>query len=181
MKTILWFPFIVLLVWLELDVRAIKAGTTEGYTPLQLQFADEALGKPMLCAWQNKPFGVDTLLGLVRRSIHTDFFFIISYTLLLFVHSNAQMQRERTSWLNTLLRLNLFLAILTGLLDVTENLILLYNIRHVADPGVYLSTCCISRAKWLIGGWALLVWLFSVLHVLLTGKNKGGFIQSSAT
>lgn len=181
MKIVLWLLFIALVLIMGQEGLIIEKNAGPSFAIFKLEFANCDAGKAMLCLWQSKPYGAGTLLTLARSGTHTDFLFIFTYTLLLIIYSNSQMQRERVSWLNTLLRLNLFLAVLAGLLDISENLILLYDMRHVAEPGRYVSSQIVSAIKWGFVAWAVLVWLVSIIHTSVTGNVREGHVPVIAS
>jgi len=175
MKILLWLILIVLVVILGFESRSLEKGTTQHYSIMQLEFADAAQGKTMLKTWKQTPYAGKTLLDLVKSNTHTDFFFLIVYTILLIIHSNGEMQQERNLALNTLLRLNLFLAVIAGLSDVAENFILLYDIHHTTDTITYLSSYWVTTLKWALIAWILLVWLVSVIHTAIIAQQKHGY------
>jgi hypothetical protein len=73
------------------------------------------------------------------------------------------MQREKTTWLNELLRLNLFLAFLIGSLDVIENIRLLHSFHHPGNMAEFWRTDFIAWPKFVITGWVILIYVFSVI------------------
>ena len=178
MKIVLWLILIALVVILGFESRSLEQGTAQHYSIMQLEFADAAQGKTMLQTWQQTGYAGRTLLELVKSNTHTDFFFLLVYTILLITHSNGQMQQERKLILNTLLRLNLFLAVIAGIADATENFILLYDIRHTSDATAFISSCWVSSLKWTLIACILLVWLVSVIHTAIIAKKKLGFVTN---
>jgi hypothetical protein len=164
MKKILWLLLIFTAVFMTYQGIVLKADTAEHYSLFQMEYAGAGQGKAMLQAWHAQPCGNGTLLQIAQSNTHIDFFFILVYTLLILLLSYLQMQRERGSRLNALLRLSLFLAPLIALFDIGENTLILYNIRHFNDAGLYYSPCYFSSAKWLLLAWVVIVWLASLIH-----------------
>ncbi len=129
-----------------------------------LEFAGKKIGKEMVCAWYDSPFAGSNLLSVARNNTRADFLYILIYVGLILLYSYLQMQQEKRIFLNELLRLNLLLALLAGLFDVVENVLLLYNFRHVNDSGIYISTMILSSLKFSLLGWTVLVWISSVIR-----------------
>jgi hypothetical protein len=184
MRVLLWVIFAVLTVYMGSEGIVVKKLTSCRYTIIQAEFADSTAGKAMFKSLNQVNYGRGTtLLDLVRSNTHTDFLFIIDYSLLILLCSYMQMQNEKSLALNSLLRLNLLLAVLVALLDVTENLKILYNIRHFADNGFYSCSCLVSTFKWTLSGWAVLIWLISLIKSLFSGSGKAtpqpGTVQTS--
>lgn len=94
--------------------------------------------------------------------LHVDFIFILVYTFLLLLWSYLEMQQQRSTQLNELLRLNIFLGILAAVADCIENMILLHDftspIHAKYEPDVF------SLIKWFFIGWILLVLVISLLR-----------------
>ena len=122
---------------------------------LSLEFADSVKGKAILSSWHEAG-----LLRVARRLTCVDFAFIFFYVAVIITLSNRQVRNEPSIVLNALLRANFFFAVLTGLLDVVENILLLYDMNHLSD-GSYISTSWIAWLKFIVAGWAVVVWLFS--------------------
>ncbi|MBO9674651.1 MAG: hypothetical protein J7577_14485 [Sphingobacteriaceae bacterium] len=130
---------------------------------INLELADKGTGVEIISIWSDTLYGDQTLLNVAQKNTHLDFLFILVYVLLIITLSNSQMQREKTSWLNELLRLNLFLAFLIGLLDVVENIRLLHSFHHPGDLAEFWRTDFIAWPKFLMAGWAILIYLSSVI------------------
>jgi hypothetical protein len=176
MRTVLWIVFFVVIAVMcqQEHVLASRSGHgTQG-----LEFVNANAGKAIVCGWQRICYGRETLVNVARSITRLDFLFILTYVCLMIACSYNQMQRERWVFWNELLRLNLILALLAGLLDVTENFILLYDLRHVYDPGLYYSTFYVSLLKWILSGWVILVWGISVIRSGLGSKR--GYTLSPA-
>jgi hypothetical protein len=131
---------------------------------VQLQFVNSLEGKDLLNKWCVTATHHDTTL-LQEAVLNTqwDFLFILSYVSLLIIVSYNQMQRERSPSLNNLLRLNFPLAIITGLLDTTENCILLDDMKPYHIGTSYHSSYWVSLPKFILAAWILLVWLVSLI------------------
>lgn len=167
MKILLWIIFISLGLFMGFQAHVLKYATKQQYTIVCLEKAGKAEGQTILKAWNGLSYGNGTMLDLAASNTHWDFLFIFCYVSLLLLHSNDRMQKEKALWLNTLLRLNLPLAILAGLLDIAENTMLLHNFRHVGDGRYYLETLFVTVPKFAFAGWALLVFLVSLAKSLL--------------
>lgn len=162
MKKFIWFIFIALSAYMGYQGYVLQCLKKTGYSIFQLEIACKDSGQAILHTWNNIPYGNGTLLDVAKSNTHWDFLFIACYVLLIILHSSAQMQNEKSLFLNSLLRFNLFLAVLAGFLDVNENIMLLHNFRHVAD-GYYWVTIWVTIPKFVLSGWAVLIWLISVI------------------
>ena len=146
---------------------------------LKLQFADAAEGKAMLVYWHDKYTSHYTsLLQEAIKNTWWDFIFIPGYVSVIIILSYHQMQREPAAWLNNLLRLSFFLAIVAGVLDVAENMLLLYNMASYRIGIVYRSTRWLALLKFVLCGWCILVWLISIAGA---GKRRRGYGLSKRT
>lgn len=135
-----------------------EAGT-EGI--LCLEFADVAKGKQLLSTWDN-----GGLLTIARSITWLDFVFIFFYVAILITLSNRQVRKEPSIALNALLRGNFFFAVMAGLLDTAENVLILYNSYQI-NEGTYISTWLIASLKFLLIGWTVLVWLISFVKSMI--------------
>ena len=129
---------------------------------LSLEFADSAKGKAILSSWHEAG-----LLHLARRLTCLDFAFIFFYVAVIITLSNRQVRNEPSIVLNALLRANFFFAGLTGLLDVVENILLLYDMNHL-NYGPYISSSWFAWLKFIVAGWTVLVWLVSFVKSRVT-------------
>ena len=133
-----------------------------GASILDLEFAGAAAGKSILKEWQAKG-----LLSLARTLTSVDFVFIFFYVAVIMTFSNRQIRKEPNVALNALLRANFFFAILAGLLDVIENINLLYDINNV-NSSSHISVLWIAMLKFALIGITIMVWLISVVHKTLS-------------
>jgi hypothetical protein len=169
MRTILWIILVAVAIILYQENNVISNRTGQGIACLE--FANSYDGKATLYQWDAVKYADGTLIGVAQSNTHWDFVFILTYVLLMILCSSIQMQQEKNSFLNALLRLNLLLAVLAGLLDVTEDLILLYDLRHVNDPGLYVSSYWATLPKWILSGWVVLVWVVSLIKSAIFNKS----------
>lgn len=160
-KVLIWIGFITLLLVMRHYSLALTKQSR--YDIVCLEFAGDEHGKKILQTWASTETGKNNLLRAAEKSTYYDFLFAVFYTTLLFSLSNAAMYREGHPLINELLRLNLPLALLTGLLDFTENFFLLYNIQHWSADEPYYRAGWLAGPKFLLIGWIvfiLLVYLF---------------------
>ncbi|HEV2480895.1 MAG TPA: hypothetical protein VGS79_14565 [Puia sp.] len=162
--TLAWLFFIGVLAfdigqYLDLVVAQRIPGNLFG-----LPFLPPTEAAHRLCIWSNivvRQGG--TALDQVRLNTRWDFLFIVGYVTVLINLSYAQMQNESRSWANTLLRFNFPLAIFAGLCDVTENFILLRDmLPYIVCKDNYISPYYFSSLKFIFGGAAVIILLFSV-------------------
>lgn len=168
MKKLLWFLLAVLMLILNYQDSVLQQLSKHGI--VEIEFSHAQHGKEILCTWERIKYGDGTLINTVRNNTHIDFLFIVIYTSLLLLYSYLQMQREKWLFLNELLRLNLLLAFLAGLLDIAENIFLLYDFRHVNDIGLYWSSYWLALPKWMLIGWIIFVWLASFINTAISSS-----------
>ncbi|MCX2454325.1 hypothetical protein OQX61_23850 [Pedobacter sp. PLR] len=134
-----------------------------GYGIIDLELSKKEHGASIVSNWQQLYYGDQTLLSLARQNTHLDFLFIVVYVTLIMTLSNARMQREKALWLNELLRFNLFLAVLIGVLDIIENIRLLHSFHHAGNVVEFWPTCYLAWPKFALLVWVILVYAFSVV------------------
>lgn len=152
-RTFLWIGTIFLMI--VLGSRMFRLMEMEVATVECFEMSDRMEGERILHEWTTMG-AMDTVVN----SIKIDFLFMVFYVLLMINCSNHQMNLEPNLVLNNLLRLNIVLAIVLGVLDLAENLILLHNIRSMNE---YIPTVVISTFKFAFFGWIVLVWIISLL------------------
>jgi hypothetical protein len=145
-------------VFIYYDLVFAGAGTK---SIICMEFANATKGKQILAEWYN-----EGLLTIARCLTWLDFVFIFFYVAILITLSNRQVRKEPSIALNALLRGNFFFAVMAGLLDVAENILILYN-SYQFNEGAYLSPWLLASLKFLFIGWTVLVWLISFVKSLL--------------
>lgn len=161
MKKILILVFIIVCGVMSFQGKVLQHFSGKGI--INLELADKDTGVEIISLWSDILYGDQTLLNVAKKNTHLDFLFIFVYVVLIMTLSNSQMQREKTTWLNELLRLNLFLAFLIGSLDVIENIRLLHSFHHPGNMAEFWRTDFIAWPKFVIAGWVILVYVFSVI------------------
>ena len=135
------------------------AENTQGI--ISLEFANAVKGKEILASW----LGED-LLTTARSLLWLDFVFIFFYVAIIITLSNRQVRKEPSIAINALLRGNFFFAVMAGLLDAVENILLLYNIYQF-NEGTYISPWLIASLKFIFIGWTIIVWVVSYIKSLI--------------
>jgi hypothetical protein len=161
MKKILILAFVIVCGVMSFQGNILQKFSGKGI--INLELANKDTGTEIVSLWSDTTYGDQTLLNLAQKNTHLDFLFILVYVLLIMTLSNAQMQREKTSWLNELLRFNLFLAFLIGSLDVIENIRLLHSFHHPGNLAEFWRTDFLAWPKFVMAGWVILIYLFSVI------------------
>lgn len=161
MKKILILVFIIVCGVMSFQGNILQRFSGKGIVNLEL--ANKDTGVEIIGLWSDTLYGDQTILNVAQRNTHLDFLFILVYVVLIMTLSNSQMQREKTSWLNELLRLNLFLAFLIGSLDVIENIRLLHSFHHPGNLSEFWRTDFIAWPKFVIAAWVIVVYVFSVI------------------
>jgi len=161
MKKILILVFIIVCGIMSYQGKVLQHFSGKGI--INLELANKDTGVEIIALWSDILYGDQTLLSIAQKNTHLDFLFILVYVVLIMTLSNSQMQREKTSWLNELLRLNLFLAFLIGSLDVIENIRLLHSFHHPGNMAEFWRTDFIAWPKFVLAGWVILIYVFSVI------------------
>ena len=152
-RTLLWIGTISLM--LVLSAKSYRLVTLNVASVVAFEFASSSKAMEVLESWNEA-----SALHTVISSIQLDYLFIAFYVLLMINCSNHQMNLEGNLILNNLLRLNIALASVTGILDIAENVIMMHNIRSIGD---HIPTASIATLKFIFAGWVILVWVVSVI------------------
>lgn len=161
MKAILWIIFVIVFSILGFQDHTLIKNSNYGIVHIELANTD--LGVQILKEWHQCHYGASTLLDIASNHTRLDFLFIFSYVSLIISMSNWQMQRERRMLFNELLRFNLLITVLAGLLDFIENFRILHNFQHIGSQSEYWGTNWLSSVKFGLIGFAILVFLISLL------------------
>jgi hypothetical protein len=151
-RLVLWICTIAIMVILFLlssPLREADAASVEVF-----EMASESKAIEIIAAWKKSNL-VDTVL----RVIYVDYLFILFYVPLMIISSRDQLKLETNGLFCMLLTLSTPFAILTGVLDVIENLIMTQNITATDS---HTSTVVISVIKFTAAGWVVLPWLFVI-------------------
>jgi|HubBroStandDraft_6_1064221.scaffolds.fasta_scaffold988883_2 hypothetical protein len=167
MKILHYFAWTLFVVTLGLAIyKDIDLNYTQQipYNLISLQLSDDQEGLTMLEEWRGTPTQHDTtLLQEAETQIKLDCLFLLSYTILLIILSYNQMQKVGQKLMNTLLRLNFPLAIITGLLNAIGNGILLSDMLPYRIGVSYTSIHWLSMVKFGLGAWIILMLIASLL------------------
>lgn len=159
-KLVAWAGTIVFLLIMLVYSKQFSAAEPEAKGILALETAGKAEANTILTRWHDDN---GHLADVARKVMIYDFFFIIFYVWLLVMLSSNQMYREAWLPLNSLLRLNIPLAILAGLFDITENILLLHNMHYWNSPASYIVSSWATFPKFILAGWIILVWIISAV------------------
>ncbi|MBS1598915.1 MAG: hypothetical protein JST75_11885 [Bacteroidetes bacterium] len=161
-KTVIIF-FVVILLFLVGQEFYVHAVYKTNLNILGLEVADRADGGMILYNWWGMGNNGAMTIQHARINTFVDFLFIIAYVSLMRIISWKILEKENSSFFKNLLRLNIILAIVTGVLDVFENVIMLYNLTNYYPGEYYISSMYASYAKWFLVIWIILVWLVSLI------------------
>lgn len=165
-----WILFIASLLFLRIrSGHANSAG--KAYNIIKLELADAEGVKALLQRWRATGIGGSNLVDYARVDTWVDFFFIVGYAGVLWMVSRALARRQRRPWLKTLLRGCAALALVAGLLDVVENVLLLLNMDN--RGGSFYSARYVAYPKFGLLALVLCVWLLALLANLRKGINRG--------
>lgn len=167
MKIFFFIAFIGLLFVMRYQGSVLS---TSGSGILSLELADKGEGISIMNKWAITSYGDQSLLQIAQTNTKWDFAFILSYVALMIALSNWQMQREKWLPLNEMLRFNLFVMVVAGLLDVVENFRLLHNFHHGNDISNYWGTSWLATIKFGLVGLSVLVFVSSWVKSLFKQK-----------
>ena len=152
-RWLLWIGTITLFLTLGMKAYHLWSARTPTVECFEFSNKQDAIDTVML--WDQK-----NVMYTVKSSIWLDYAFLVCYVLLMINLSNHQMNLEKNLFLNSLLRLNIPLAAVTGVLDFSENSIMLNNIRSPED---HFPTALIATLKFVLVGWIIIVWVISMV------------------
>jgi len=159
-RTFLWIGTIFLMIVLGAKSFSLKSKQVSTVEAFEMASRSEAVA--MLQSWKDV-----SVTHIVVTSIKLDYLFVAFYVLLMLNCSSHQMNKERNLILNNLLRFNIALSIVTGILDIVENVIMMHNINSIDE---FFPTVVISILKFAFAGWIIIVWLVSVGKGALSRK-----------
>jgi hypothetical protein len=137
-----------------------------------IEIASTSGVKKILSEWQSVKVESQNLLYYARLATWVDFLWIISYVAVLIMVSYAIMQKQKSPFLNNLLRFCFLLAVLAGVFDVLENIVLIYDIyRYTPFKKVY-SSAIFSWPKWILIFFILLCWLLTLFNSAFTSRKS---------
>ena len=151
----IWTGFLAILLLFIYNGRFFSQAEASGIVHFEL--ATVTNGKLILTSWEKAG-----LLPIALRIIWFDFAYIFFYVAILITLSNLQIRKESSVAFNALLRSNFFFAFIAGLLDIFENIFMLYNIYSWSDRE-YISSRWIASLKFILIAWVVLVWLISFI------------------
>jgi hypothetical protein len=122
--------------------------------------------------WFKSGPGTSSPLYQAMINSYVDFFFIIAYTGMLRLVSRRLMRKEENPVFRFLLRMNIILALFAGLLDIFENIILLYNMQGYYPGEYYISAMYAGIPKWLLIGFIIFIWILSLAKRSIKGLPK---------
>jgi hypothetical protein len=123
-RVALWIGTIAMMIVLFLMTSPLRDAGVASIEVLEM--AGKTKATEIVTSWQQNGL-VDTAL----RAIYVDYLFILFYVPLMIVASRDQFKIETNGLMCMLLMLNTPLAVLTGVLDVIENLIMTHNIMDI--------------------------------------------------
>jgi hypothetical protein len=163
LHNIIWVLFAVVLVFYACQYIYL-ASQHHCLNILQIEIANKEKGRTLLESWYQEKIGTKTLLRYAQINTMADFALIIAYTGVMLIISYAIMQREANPFLNNLLRLNMLLAVIVGLLDILENIILLYDMYDYVPGNSFVSSQVPAYGKFLLIAYIIAVWFISLLR-----------------
>jgi len=160
--------FILIIIFFIAQAIYVHVVLKSDFDIVGLETADRADGGMMLYTWWTK--GNNGIRVIHQAWINTivDFLFIVAYVVLIRIISRNLLQPETSFTLNRLLRFNMRLAIVVGVLDIFENIILMYNLTNYYPGEYYVSSMYPSLVKWFLVVWIIVVWIIAIVR----GKLK---------
>lgn len=118
---------------------------------LPLSPDETCLNKIILSA----PSGLN-IIARLKWMYSIDMLFIVFYTSVLILWTHNEMNWNGHLWTNHILRFNLLIVLLAGILDAMENMIIWYNIETFMSDADYISSRIFAGLKYILIGWVLL-------------------------
>ncbi|MCS3732337.1 hypothetical protein [Mucilaginibacter dorajii] len=172
MRALLWIAFILAVVFIGRISSRITCLAGSDNSIIKIELAGKDDGIKIIKTWSDIKYKCGTVLDLARKDTCWDFLFIVIYIGLIIIESTSFRQFEPYYSLNELLRMNLFLAVIAGLLDITENFIILYNVEHYSTPDCYFPSRWFAGAKFILVIWCILIWLIAIVHRIILHYQK---------
>lgn len=154
-RVIIWTGFVVLLGIIAYYGYSFNYYDARGINDL-LTTCDSEAAQQILEQWRGTLTSKGSLIPFARIITYFEFLLIPLYVSLVIMYSDNRLQKEPALWLNTLLRLNMLMIVITGLLGITENIVMLYNLEYGQDD--YVNIWWITWLKFILAGWTLLIW-----------------------
>lgn len=161
LRITLWVGTIAMIVVLFLLSSPLREARVASIEVLEMSAASDA--KAIIDSWKQH-----NLVDVALRVIYVDYLFIVFYVPLMIISTRDQLKVETSGAICMLLMLNTPFAILTGVLDVVENLIMTRNIAMAED---HIPTVVISIVKFTAAGWVVLLWLFALIRRKINQKT----------
>ena len=171
LRTLAWVGFIGCIAFYVHQYCNVLDATGIKLRMLFIDFVPPQQGSSILHTWLITPYHTGNVLQQAVLNTKVDYLFIVCYVAVMFMLSYHQMQNKTWVPLNTLLRLNLFLCFITGLLDFVENIILFRNFHHAQFNSDFVSPQWVSWPKFIIAAWIILIWLISLVTKNDTSKT----------
>ncbi|RYD70384.1 MAG: hypothetical protein EOP53_25525 [Sphingobacteriales bacterium] len=165
MKKILWFLMIVVIIYLGYLDRFLTEGPGN-FSIIAYEFADKLTGLLILHTWFEA--------GILEKAYlhtYTDFAFMYLYTTLLCLHTRVQAGKEEPSPFASLLKANIWLAIIAGIADLTENMLMLHNFNTFLDRAQYIPTYFITVSKFVLITWVITCFLISLFRTGFSSRK----------
>lgn len=174
MRLFLWILFVAEILLISPITNRITRLAGGDNTIIKIELATKDQGTRIVSAWSSIKYQERPLLDEARYDTYWDFLFILTYVALIIVESKSFMLLEPVYWLNELLRMNFFFAVIAGLLDVLENIFILHNISSYTEPCSYISSLYPSALKFILSAWCVLIWIIAIGHqfIRLFTKKK---------
>lgn len=162
--------FILIIIFFIAQALYVHLVLKSDFNIVGLETANRADGGMLLYTWWTK--GNNGIVVIRQAWINTivDFLFIFAYVGLIRIISRNLLQPETSFALNKLLRFNMRLAIVIGVLDILENIILLYNLTNYYPGEYYVSSMYPGLLKWFLLVWVIVVWIMAIVRRKLKSR-----------
>lgn len=177
MERIKWILPLIATVAMILLMRQSGKKLVTDYTPagiINLELArSKSNVKNILNIWSQKNESTENLIQVAKNNTYLDFLFIACYTSLLFytVLLVSGKFSKRSQWAQWGRSLTHF-CLAAGVLDVFENIGLLFSLNNQVSNNVVLITFSTSLIKWIIIGLVVCYLLLSVFIKAISGNPK---------
>lgn len=158
LNKIFWILFFVSLVVLRLQHRYV-VGKAGNFDIIGLELANKVEGADLLNEWHFTPVDEGSLIDASQVNTIIDFFFILGYVGAIIMVSYHLMQLQKNRIINEALRTTFFLAVVAGVLDAVENIILLVDMHRYRPGNEFYSAMYFAWPKFILIAVIGIIWI----------------------
>lgn len=154
-RPIIWIGFVSCVLFFILQHIEYRTLTSTAFSILPMEFLSKERLGPFLRDMMEQPLYWE----YAKSNTIVDFFFIIFYCAVIILISYKLMQLQSNPVLNNLIRFNILLAIIVGILDWIENIFILLTLHFFPLNNFIISPRWLAIPKFTLAGYIILTWL----------------------